>query len=299
MSETHPLIIKLDNFGSIGLVGEDSQTYLNSQVTCAVKELAEDQASFSAHTDAKGKSWSHFYLVPIGDALQLFQRKNTIERSAGELNKYGVFSKTDITDDSDILAWYAIINAPKAPLHQVFNEDGVYRVQLAEHIDLIALTPDSKLPASLSELTQGEEVDFEHALIQAGIGFLHQQHQVEYVPQMLNLHALDGISFKKGCYMGQETIARMRYLGKNKRALMPFSGTATSLKLDDTLELKNGDAWRRAGTVVCLAQKGEQFFGLAVVAADIAIDSQLRVKDDDNSQLSLSPLPYSLEYKES
>jgi folate-binding Fe-S cluster repair protein YgfZ len=74
---------------------------------------------------------------------------------------------------------------------------------------------------------------------------------------MLNLQALDGISFNKGCYMGQETVARAKYRGANNRALFVLSGTAaTQVASGDTLEIQLGDNWRRSGLVLNAWQQG-------------------------------------------
>lgn len=298
-------IIPLPNWGSIQLSGDDCRNYLNGQVTCPVAALAEGQASFGAHTDAKGKSWSHFYLVPSNDTLQLFQRRSTIEKSAAELQKYAVFAKAEVIDSSEELSWYALVTDAaeeqeknSGELHKVTTLGQGQFVQLNQNIALFVGKTSEPLPEQLASLPQGEEGEFELALIKNIIPFIHQQHQGEFVPQMLNLHALDGISFNKGCYMGQETVARMRFLGKNKRAVFAFKGQAEQLNLGDTLEQKLDQSWRRAGNIVSYSRDQDCYYGLAVFAADIDPASQLRLKDTENSQFELLALPYSLDYKE-
>jgi len=118
----------------------------------------------------------------------------------------------------------------------------------------------------------------------------------EFVPQMLNLHALDGINFKKGCYIGQETIARMKYLGKQKRALFRLIGTGSAAAPGTTVEVAIGDAWRRAGTVINAVSRSDRDLDLlAVLPSDIDHSAQLRVKDDDAGLLEIHSLPYKLE----
>ncbi|WP_111979105.1 CAF17-like 4Fe-4S cluster assembly/insertion protein YgfZ [Algibacillus agarilyticus] len=295
MSTQNLSLIKLENWGAIQLSGTDSKTYLNSQVTAHISGLADNTATFGAHCDAKGKSWSHFYFVPTGSTFQLFQRKNTLAKSLAELSKYAVFSKTDITDSSDNLTWYALLGEQSAEQHRVIGIENTYQVSVSNTLTLIACEGD--LPKELANLNQADEALFEKALVEQGIVFMHDVHQSEYVPQMLNLQAINGISFTKGCYMGQETVARMRYLGKNKRAAFPFSGQANELKINDTLEIQNGENWRRAGTIVTLVKVEQTYYGIAVCAADIDIAQTLRAKQDEQSTFTLSPLPYSLEYK--
>ena len=112
---------------------------------------------------------------------------------------------------------------------------------------------------------------------------------------MLNIQALDGVSFNKGCYIGQETIARMKYLGKQKRALFRLSGKAAEVKPATELERKVGDNWRRAGTVIMAVNRSPQSFDLlAVLPSDIEQDTPIRVKGDDDSLLEIHSLPYQL-----
>ncbi len=294
-------LVSLNNWGSIKLQGDDSRTYLNSQTTCAVKDLGDSQACFGGHTDAKGKSWAHFYLMPINEALVLFQRQSTIEKSLAELKKYGVFSKIELSDSQSELKWYALLGQfeLQSDYHQVFALANGHVCKVNQEISLFALPKDQDLPDELSGLTEASEVDFELALYRTASVFIEAAHQSEYVPQMLNLHALDGISFTKGCYMGQETIARMRYLGKNKRATFAFNGSANKIEINGSIEIKLDNGWRRAGTVINCCKQDEQYHGLAVFSADIELSSQLRVKGDETSQIKLQALPYSLDYKES
>lgn len=308
-------LVTLSDWGSIELSGPDKRTYLNGQCTIAVTELGPEQASLGAHCDAKGKSWSHFYLLPYAGDLQLFQRKSTIQGSCDELKKYGVFSKVEIEDKSESLFWYALVgpqaqdsieeltDEPDLSVNDVAVADQYSLAKLAKNVYLFAVENEASLPEQLLQFGTDEQGYFEIALAQAAIPFFSSQHQKAFVPQMLNLHALDGISFKKGCYIGQETIARMRYLGKNKRACFAFTGNAEDNKtlpnIDDTLEVADGERWLRAGTVISIAQEDGQIYGMAVCSADIDPQASLRLKQDSASSYSLLPLPYSLDYEDS
>lgn len=117
-----------------------------------------------------------------------------------------------------------------------------------------------------------------------------------FVPQMLNIQAWDGVSFDKGCYIGQETIARMKYLGKQKRALFRLSGNvARAVKPGQQLEKAIGENWRRAGTVIMAVNRTDtQTDLLAVLPSNIDADTAIRVQGDDASLLEIHSLPYQL-----
>ncbi|MCJ8269839.1 MAG: hypothetical protein MJK04_10605 [Psychrosphaera sp.] len=131
--------------------------------------------------------------------------------------------------------------------------------------------------------------------IQAGIAHLGETSLGQYVPQMLNLLCLDAISFEKGGYAGQEMVARMKYLGKNKRATFIVTGNANQMPSEgQELQLAIGDNWRRGGTLINVAGTADKFYALAIMSNDLDADVQLRIKDQTESQLTLTPLPYSL-----
>lgn len=132
--------------------------------------------------------------------------------------------------------------------------------------------------------------------IEAGLPVIDSANSGQFIPQATNLQALGGISFKKGCYTGQEMVARAKFRGANKRALWTLSGTASRVpESGEDLELKMGDNWRRTGTVLAAVQLDDGSLMVQVVMNnDMEPDSVFRVRDDAGS-LSIKPLPYSLE----
>lgn len=120
---------------------------------------------------------------------------------------------------------------------------------------------------------------------------------VQFIPQATNLQALDAISFKKGCYAGQEMVARAKYRGANKRALYWLAGQASHLpEANAPLELQMGDRWRRTGSVLAAVQLDDGISWIQVVLNnDLEPDSVLRVEGDEGGHLTIQPLPYSLD----
>ncbi len=116
----------------------------------------------------------------------------------------------------------------------------------------------------------------------------------QFIPQATNLQALGGISFKKGCYTGQEMVARAKFRGANKRALWLLAGSASRLpEAGEDLELKMGENWRRTGTVLAAVKLEDgQVVVQVVMNNDMEPDSIFRVRDDANT-LHIEPLPYS------
>ena len=149
------------------------------------------------------------------------------------------------------------------------------------------------LPAGLTELSM---TDWHTASIRAGVPWLTPESTEVYVPQMLNLQHLQGVHFKKGCYTGQEIIARMHFLGQLKKSLfrLGFSGTDTAPKTGARLLSDDKSAGEVVNAVVTGNQQGEM---LAVIRHN-AQHGQLALDGDNKVILALQALPYSVPERE-
>ncbi len=118
----------------------------------------------------------------------------------------------------------------------------------------------------------------------------------EFIPQSLNLQALNAISFTKGCYTGQETVARAKYRGINKRAMYKLTGQADRIPLaGDKIERAVGENWRSGGTVITgYRQADGQAAVLAVLPNNLDDDTAFRLADAPDFTWQREPLPYSL-----
>lgn len=300
--------INLNSFSAISLSGEEQVKYLQGQVTCDINSLAQKKILTGAHCNAKGKVFSAFRLIERNEKLLLLQPQSSIEQSLMELKKFGVFAKVEITQANDIS--YLVIAGNKAanamselfqhtpdlltPVIQVQETTLVY---IAGKVDryLIIDTGDklAEISASIKYPIYSDSV-WNLLEITEGFPVLSQQYIAEYVPQMLNLQAINGISFTKGCYLGQETVARMQYLGKNKRALFALTGEVENVSTGDIIEKKLGDNWRKAGDVLSAYQSDNgQTYLQAILAKDSEELSELRIKTQE-TLLTITPLPYNI-----
>lgn len=294
-------LVKLENWQAISVSGDDTNKYLNSQVTCDLASLADTQASFGCHCDAKGKLWSQFYLIPTNGDTLLFQHKTTLAKSATELSKFGVFSKVNIKAESENYEFYAVIgdisNLVETELNQTKALETGFLCKLSDGLQLYVKSKAEQIEPILANLNSADESLFTQQLSLKVLPFITEQHISEFVPQMLNSHAIGGISFKKGCYMGQETVARMRYLGKNKRACFAFTAEASSqIEIGNTIEVGTDSSWRRVGQIIQVTTHDNSAAGLAVFASDIEIEAKYRVKESPDTCVIIQALPYSLDY---
>ena len=299
LSPTEPSRYLRSRLAVIRLTGTDRVKYLQSQVTCEVTALLPGQQSLGGYCDAKGKLWGEFRLVVLEDALLLLTERSLLPRMLPELKKYGVFSKVEILDATTDYSLVGVAGQGSDSWLQ--TQFGLADSGLLPDGMAIRITPDRWLLARAAvqpvpSLPEQAEADWWGQEILAGLPHMSAIHQGEYIPQMLNLQALGGISFKKGCYTGQEMVARAKFRGANKRAMWTLAGAAGRVpEAGEDLELKMGENWRRTGTVLAAVKLADgQVLVQVVMNNDMEADSVFRVRDDAKT-LRIVPLPYSLD----
>ncbi|MEB5837777.1 tRNA-modifying protein YgfZ [Pantoea dispersa] len=306
-------LMSLDEWALVSVQGKDSTSYLQGQLTLDVAALDAAQHRPAAHCDAKGKMWSNLRLFHRGEGYAYLVRRNLREQQVTELKKYAVFAKVTIAADDDAVLLGVAGFQARAALANVFTtlpdattpvvqQDDTTLLWFAEPAErfLLVTTPaqaevlQQKLAgeAQLNDSTQWLALD-----IAAGVPVIDSATTAQLIPQATNLQALDAISFKKGCYTGQEMVARAKFRGANKRALYWLAGSASKVPdAASSLELQMGDKWRRTGTVLSGVQLDDgSVWVQAVLNNDLEPDSVLRVEGDESGKLTIQPLPYSLE----
>lgn len=305
-------IMLLNDWQLVNVTGPDASKYLQGQLTVDVAALTEHEHTLCGHCDAKGKMWSDLRLFHRAEGFSYLVRRSVADNQITELKKYAVFSKLTISADNDavilgvagfkadaaLAAYFPQLPDTNTPA--VTHEDTtlLYLSQPEARYLLITslstaemLTDKLRDSAQFNDGQQWVELD-----IEAGQPVIDVANSGQFIPQATNLQALNGICFKKGCYTGQEMVARAKYRGANKRALYWLQGSASRVpQAGEDLELKLGENWRRTGTVLAAVQLNDGSLNVQVVLNnDLEADSVLRVRDDEGSMLTIQPLPYSL-----
>jgi len=297
----------LPAFETIRISGPDSGKFLQGQTTCDLNQLTEQQFLRGAHCDAKGKMWSVFHLAAVGEELWYNAFRDELQASLSQLKKFGVFSKVSFELAHDELASIGLSGQGAATVLEQLgvavpatgnSADAFGGKVLAladQHYLLIVPVAEAKTLLARADLPWSAPTVWLARHIQAGLPYLEQAVIGEYVPQMLNLQSLAAISFTKGCYIGQETVARMKYLGKNKRAAFILSGQGTETPASGTdIEVQWSENWRRVGQVVNAVNIQGQLWVLAVLPNDLDPADPLRLATAEAPHLQQFPLPYSL-----
>ena len=291
----------LHQLGLLSLHGSDTRQFLQGQLTADVEALHAGQSCLAAHCDAKGRMQSNFYLYCHTEQHYLLQMpQQTVPIAQAALEKYAAFSSVELTDYSSQYAAFALpmpcpINLTSSEIHFTIPTAAGY-VEWVKG-DVLAQLPRQLPPHWPEEITWQGSAVWQQQLLNAGIGFVAVKTVGEWIPQMLNLDRLDGISFNKGCYTGQEIIARMKYRGQVKRRSYRFFARLNnnidnaSITAGDTLSQVSNDGTTKTpiGTVVdAIPENSDKhaWQGLAVIKTQSA-SASLRLQTDTGIEVEI------------
>lgn len=257
----------------LNIKGPDTRQFLQGQITNDVAMVSPERAILAGLCTPKGRLLANFYLLQIGAAdtndFILLLPTSTASIVLTTLSKYIVFSKAEI---SELPAWtvssVVIEEQDGMPDKSAmsccsFADGALLRVEENRSRCLLAC-PADELRGIATAVTLHKENDWKLADIRAGLGFLQQEISDQFIPQMLNMHLTDGISFTKGCYTGQEIVARAKYKGAVKRAMRHLRiDSQNTPQAGDPVENEAGE--KVIGTVVSAAKTDEHTVELLAV----------------------------------
>ncbi len=308
------ILCDLSHQGLISAAGPDSGVFLQGQVTNDVRQVTPEHSQLNAHCSPKGRMLACFRLFQRGDSYYL---RMPAERVEPILKRLGIFilrAKTALADASDELLRLGVAgpNAEailtnllgKTPpsLDEVVATDTttVVRIPGPEHRfelygppeRLRALWVDLSADAMPVGATPWRLLD-----ILAGIPNVYTETADAFVPQMLNLQLLNGVSFQKGCYTGQEIVARTHYLGKLKRRMYRAHGDApTCPRPGEELFSPATAPNQSAGKVVDACPHPDGGYELLVtVLIECAHQGMVHMGNNEGPALQILPPPYALE----
>jgi len=246
-----PALVLLDDIGLLRFQGPDVIGFLQGYLTSDASELGNDP-KFTAICNIRGRAVCTGYAWLDGQAVFLALHRSLCDTVQDFLRPYLVFSKTGISDASSsflVLGALGDVGQTMPGLLSVRRLDDVRR--------LLLVSPDG----GAGEPRRDARVHWDLALIERREVWLTADTSGRFLPQMIGLDRIGAVSFSKGCYLGQEVVARAQHLGEVKRRLtaLDWSGVPPS---PGTHVQANG---RSAGTVVSVAGSLESGRALAVL----------------------------------
>jgi folate-binding protein YgfZ len=297
----------LSHEGILAVRGSDAGKFLQGQLTCNIGYLSLEHASLGARCMVKGRMQSSFRILPEGNGYLLAMACELLEAQLADLKKYAVFSKATLADESQAWCRFGLQHGDAA-LHALGLEVPAEAGATQRHAGLIAVRvsagrielwapaeqADSVRSILASSLPEGTLDAWLLGQIRAGIGQVTGPTRELFIPQMINLQAVGGVSFKKGCYTGQEIVARMQYLGKLKRRQYRLALADAELPAPGS-EIFSPTHGSSVGEVVLAAHAGQGCELLAVLSADAVEDDNLHLGSLHGPRLELLSLPYELD----
>lgn len=307
-ADTAAVVVALGHLSALRITGADAGVFLHSLSTNDVRGLADDRAQYNGLCNAKGRMLASFLLWHDSDGYRLAVARDLGEALRRKLAIFVLRSRVALEDDT---ANHALIGlagpdavsaleraqlpVPDEPMKVARIAGGcVIRLDAARFLLSIGAHDAPGLWDRLARTARpaGERI-WRRFDIDAGIAWIVAATAEQFVPQMVNFECIGGVNFHKGCYPGQEIVARSQYLGKLKRrmyrahvedGILPAPGTPLySPQLPD----------QSCGTVIdAVTAAGGGYDLLAVIQTSCAEDGSLRLGRADGSPLHLEPLPY-------
>ena len=307
-------IADLSHHALIRVHGADAEKFLQGQLTSDVRALDGGRSQLGAYCSPKGRALAILRLFRRGEDYCLVLPASLLESTLSRLRKYVLMSKVTLEAASDWVHIGYVDPQGDERLRAALNGDvptSIDAATLCNDISIVRVPGPStrfELFGTVDRLrtlwerlaAEAAPIDaqsWERLEIEAGIPCVYPETADAFVPQMLNLDLLGGISFKKGCYTGQEVVARAHYLGKLKRRMFrlhcelstpPTPGTSlfnTALRSDEG-----------AGTVVrasATATGGSDM--LAVLQLDAVERGEVTLGGINGPRCERLPLPYEQE----
>lgn len=282
--------VALEDWGVMRLTGADAVTFLQGQLSNDMSRLVGDTSVLAGYHNPQGRAIALLRLVRSGsgDVLAVLPRE-LIPDVMTRLRKFILRAKVAVTDASNDFRVIGL-SAASEPVRKATSEDLSW-IRVEGPDDRWIVVAPSEALAAFADYAEEERASWAQRDVEMGIPQIYTATSEAFVAQMLNLDVLNGIAFDKGCYTGQEVIARAHYRGRVKRRLQRFRSVgAVTLARGDSGQLSDGRTFK---VVEAIALPDGRCEFLAVAATSVANEEPAESPTQAISAEGL-PLPYPL-----
>ncbi|XBC43196.1 MAG: tRNA-modifying protein YgfZ [Buchnera aphidicola (Meitanaphis flavogallis)] len=297
------ILMNLSNWSLTTIIGSDSANYLQSQVTINIDKLKKNNHELCSHCNINGKVLSNLRLFQINKNHYMYiQRKSISYHQVTTLKKYAIFSNINIFNDDTVNLFGIIGITAKEKLKKYFNRLPNKKYPVLHYNEIILLwfnTPyerflliakkhNSTLKKILASIKTQNTDNLWLALdICSKFPIVDQEMSEKFLPQSLNLENLNGIDFNKGCYYGQEMIAKSQFKKLNQYDLYwLITKSNRILHIGEIIESNHDNKWRKIGYILTFAKIDQQTTWIqAVLKKNFKKDNTLRLKNDEENNL--------------
>ncbi len=300
-------IAALAHFGVLQFAGADAQAFLQGQLSSDVGALQNRQATYGSYNTSKGRMLATFLLWRDDAGYTMQLPRSLCEPICRRLSMYVLRSKVSIHDASNTYELLGAVGAAaKTHLSRLFPDapaqtlamtsvPGASLMRLDHERFLIVVERGHALREELTAgLSPVSPEMWDWTNIRAGIPYITPATQDQFVPQMANLDLINGVSFSKGCYPGQEIVARMHYLGKLKQRMYLASTGGDDAQPGDKL-YSPGTGDQSTGMVInCATGPDRRRAMLAVMHIESFNAGEVHLKSPTGPSLVFTDQPYAV-----
>lgn len=292
--------------------GLDAIKFLQGQLSCDVTLIKENHSGLGSHSNAKGRMQSSFRIYQLRENAYLLRVHHSIaELAKAALAKYIIFSKATIQLNNEYAMLGLIGEQAKLHLQNLFsniptedfaqhNENGQLLICTSHQYNSYELyTPIENACSVFEKLCNGLTLcsEQQHTLLenQLGLAFVENTTSDNFTPQAFNYPLTNAVSFKKGCYTGQEIVARLHYLGKMKKHMRHFLISSQHIiKVGDKVHLAGHE--QSVGDILSAVQTNPNTWDTLInINNDIAVSDSWLIEKNPTTSVEEINLPYALE----
>jgi len=258
------MLFNLAHYGLIKISGIDAKKLLQGQMTCNLDDIESAQTRMGALCNPQGRVLSLFHIFTLNHAYYLLLLKSLVPTTLQTLKKFAIFYQTELSDVSEDFSILGQITTDT----QAVPEQMIIKIPVGIHRNFIISSQANKLAS--------DELAWKKYNINENIPTIYPETIGKLLPHEINLPALGAISFNKGCYTGQEIIARMHYRGKLKNHL--YSATIQSDQLlspGDAIYYLQNHQPHECGIIIDACLDGDNYRALIVADEKNARDEHL------------------------
>ena len=300
-------IAPLPHLGIIRAAGADAANFLHNQLTNDVLLMKEGQCRLAAFCNAKGRMQASFVLYKhSAEEILLICRKDLIAQTVKRLSMFVMRAKVKLSDATDEFQMLGLAGDGVAQALSGITSDAALIVEPWQRhavgaADVLSLYPSLGQPRALWLAAKDVAAPSGPALsaelwqvgeVMSGIAWVELATFEAFVPQMLNYESVDGVNFKKGCYPGQEVVARSQFRGTLKRRAFIVQSHSPMMAGQEVFS--SLDATQPCGLVAQAATNGTQHVAVVELQLSATENSSLHLGAADGPLMCQLPLPYVL-----
>ena len=218
-------------YAALEVSGEDASTFLQGQLTNDIHQVSDQRAIYSGFCNPKGRLIGFFIIIKFNESYLLILPRSILENIHKKLSMYILRSKVKLTMQDEAIQIYGLLDKNKNSNNEALsknhldvinsNECHMIKLQGVGRFMLVGIKDACQtLIHENPELLVNQDINlWKQEEILSGSPNIYPATQEAFIPQSLNLDLMDAVNFKKGCYTGQEIVARTHYLGKPKRRM--------------------------------------------------------------------------------